>query len=611
MRIVLGASLSLLALCLFPSNGFADDVRTIFIVDATAQMSAKLGQQRKIDWVKSAVAAAASKLDPSSSLALWAIGTTPAKKCEATGELVHIQEASAGATAVEKAIGALQPQAARSPTFSTVKSALTSLEPTDGKPVSIILVAGTGDDCSKDICASANELHTRYPSVKLTVLGMGMSEEATGTFGCAAKALGGSFTAIKSGTDLDRLFRQTLNIPQGAVQPKAAAPGAAAAKNGRPADNGGLNSSAATTAEKAAASSTATPATPEAKPANPPPPQPEPNVSLSAVPAAGAPPLASGVTWDIFKIITTPTGQSRVADDPVWTGGGGSAQIKLAEGRYQARASYGYASGASEFTIGGEKADKIVVLDAGTIAAEAIQSREGKPAEGAFFVLYRRKTAAALEELGRSSEVPALFQVNAGDYVLSAVAGLAKLEILVKVEAGKVSAVRLPLNIGELDLKTFAVEGASNPVPAWHQLYPASQNAAKGAIPLLRLAGAAHLVQLPAGSYRLQTSYGLTSQETIVQVEAGNVTSQVITLNAGEAKVSLPSPPTERICSVYEAGSDRKGDPIGRAAGAEMSFILKAGIYDVECRNKGAPAPMKPAQIRVVAGETQSTKIEE
>ena len=42
-----------------------------------------------------------------------------------------------------------------------------------------------------------------------------------------------------------------------------------------------------------------------------------------------------------------------------------------------------------------------------------------------------------------------------------------------------------------------------------------------------------------------------------------------------------------------------------------MSFILKAGDYEVECRAQGAPAPAKPAQIRVVAGETHEAKLAE
>ena len=56
--------------------------KTVLVIDATAQMSAKLGQVRKIDAVKTAAGDAASRMDPQSPLAVWAFGTDPAKKCE-------------------------------------------------------------------------------------------------------------------------------------------------------------------------------------------------------------------------------------------------------------------------------------------------------------------------------------------------------------------------------------------------------------------------------------------------------------------------------------------------------------------------------------------------
>jgi len=65
------------------------------------------------------------------------------------------------------------------------------------------------------------------------------------------------------------------------------------------------------------------------------------------------------------------------------------------------------------------------------------------------------------------------------------------------------------------------------------------------------------------------------------------------------------------VCDVYEAGAGRSTGPAGRSAGNSMSFILKAGVYDVECRSQGAPAPAKQTQIQVIAGETREAKIEE
>ncbi len=108
-----------------------------------------------------------------------------------------------------------------------------------------------------------------------------------------------------------------------------------------------------------------------------------------------------------------------------------------------------------------------------------MQAPEAGPAGGVFFILSRRKQGGGLEELGRSSESPAAFHVNAGEYVLSASAGPAGLISNVKVEAGKVSAVRMALNVGTLEIKTYEAEGAANPVSAWHRIYPAAVRAWK------------------------------------------------------------------------------------------------------------------------------------
>ncbi|MGO9172310.1 MAG: hypothetical protein ACLP7P_10140 [Rhodomicrobium sp.] len=602
MRTVLKVSFCWFFLCLSALDCAAGETRTILILDATAQMSAQFGQQRKIDAMKSAAAAAAARMDAKAWLAAWAFGTNPSKKCEDRGELVHLQPVETAAGALDKALSPVQPRAARAPVFGTLQAALASLgEPKDGA-VSAVIIAGTGDDCTGDICSEAKRLHDVYPNAKLTVLAPGMSEQAAANFTCAAKAMGGGFTAVKSAADLTRVLRQTLDIAPNAqpvkvpVQPSAAP------------------AAPAEVAKTSAAKSTETAAAAPSLPAGMAPavreqPQPDANTFLSFVLSSGMPSLEAGVTWEIYKINTTPTGQLRAAEAPSWTGGGGQAKLKLGEGRYLVRAAYGFASAEDAIAVGAGKVEKTISLNAGTIAAEALQAQGSQAAEDAFFVLYRRKTAVALEELGRSSEAPAIFYVNAGEYAIAATAGLAKLHTDVKVETGKVSAVRMALNVGVLEIKTFAVEGSSKPVPAWHRLYAAASGPGKA--PVLRISGGSHRLQIPAGSYRLETEYGNARVESAVSVAAGQTASQSVVLGAGEAKISLPAGKPARVCAVYEAGADRNAGPLGRAAGTSMSFILKAGDYDVECRHQGESEPAKRARIRVVPGETQQAKIED
>ena len=580
----------------------AAEGRAILVLDATAQMSAQLGQHRKIDAVKTAVAAAASRMDRQVSLAVWAFGTNPARKCDDKGELVSLQPAGTAAAALDRALSPVQPRAGRAPVFATLQAALTAAgEPKDAS-ISAVIIAGTGDDCAGDICSEAQKLHATYPNAKLTVLGAGMSEQPAANFTCAAKAMGGSFTAVKTATDLDKLLRQTLDISADAKPAKPAAQ-ATPPENAKP-----------QAGEKKQATAAPEPAAPpppaETKPAVQPAPPPEPNAVLSAALASGSPALGTGVTWEVYKINTTATGQTKTAENPSWVGGGGQAQIKLAEGRYLVRAGYGFTSGEDTIAVNGSKVEKTVTLNAGTIAAEGLQVPGGGAAEGVFFILSRRKQGGGLEELGRASASPTAFHVSAGDYVLSASAGPAGLISNVKVEAGKVSLVRMALNVGTLEIKTYEAEGAARTVPAWHQIFPAA-GASKKPAPLLTVEGAVHRVQLPAGEYRLETEYGNARVESTVSVAAGQAVTKSVILSAGQAKVSVPAGKPARVCAVYEAGADRNAGPAGRAAGTVLSFILKAGTYEIECRAQGAPAPAKPAEIRVVAGETQEAKLAE
>ena len=600
----IAAILVLFTLCSFSSTCQAEEARTVVILDATAQMGANLGQKRKLDWAKTGISGAVSRMEPGSSFTLWAFGTSPEKKCEDISELVPPEAAGGSLRTLDKALGALQPKAARAPAMDALQSALKSARPADGKPVVAVLVAGTGDDCIGDICGAGGRLHGLYPNAKLTVLGMSMSEQASANFTCAAKAMGGAFIGVKSGADLERHLRETFGTAQTAGQPKAAAVTSANAAGGETAVN----------PPEAPAAAPATP--PADQPAEKevevaPPPQPEPNVVLSASLVSGMPPLEAGVTWEIYKIQITPTGQVRTAEAPLWVGGGGQAKAKLPEGRYSVKVAYGLATGSGEFALGTEKVEKTIALAAGTIVAEAQQAApNGPPVGDAFFIVSKPKTPTR-EELGRSSGAPALFHLNEGDYVLSAFAGAATLDASIKVVAGKVSVVRMPLSVGTLEIKTFAKEGAPELVAAWHRLSPAASDSKNGALPMLRISGPSNRLQLPAGSYRLESVYGNARVESVVTVKAGQLTSQNVILNAGEAQLSLPSGKSDKVCAVYEAGADRKGGPVGRAAGSDIRFILKAGRYEVECKGKGENSPAKQTEISVVAGQVQSAKIQE
>src|SRR5271165_4005246 len=202
--------------CLFGPADASAETRAVFVLDATAQMSARLGQFRKIDAMRSATIAAVQRMDPEARVSVWAFGTDPVKKCEDRGVLLALKAVSAAAKDIDKTLSPIQPRAARAPVFGTVRAALSALGDPKDQPASVILIAGTGDDCISDICSEAKRLHETYSNVKMTVLGLGMSEQAAAKYTCAAKEMGGGFTQVKSATELEKQLRQSLDIAPGA-----------------------------------------------------------------------------------------------------------------------------------------------------------------------------------------------------------------------------------------------------------------------------------------------------------------------------------------------------------------------------------------------------------
>ncbi|MBT3070846.1 VWA domain-containing protein [Rhodomicrobium sp. Az07] len=565
-------------LVLLPAAGAAAEARAVIVLDATAQMNAHLGGRKKIAIARASISGALAKLGPKASVSLWTFGGNPQKKCEDRADVLSGQKREASPPALTKALARIRPKASRAPALSAVEEAVKA-QGGDG-PVSAVLIAGTGDDCAADVCAAARALHDAAPQAKLTVFGLGANEKAAAAYTCAANAMGGTFTAIKAPADLDKALRQTFADAQ------------------------------AEAAKAAPAATSLSPA--EDKPAAPPAPlQPEPNVVLSATLAPGLPPLDAGVTWKILKMTRTPTGQMRAAEAPLWVGAGGQAKAKLPEGRYKVNLAYGLTTADAEFAVEGSRVERTIALDAGTIAAEALKSPGGEPAAGAFFTLYRQGANGAREEIGRSSIAPAVFQVNGGNYIIAAMAGLAKVEAPVRVEGGKVSVVSMTLNVGTLAIKALAAPAATTPVSAWHRLFADDTSpVAKPGAPLLRLSGASPRIDLPAGTYRLETVYGTIRDVRTVSVAAGRTTAENIVLDAGEAKILMPPGKQEGICAVSEAGARADAAPI-RAAGGEPRFILKAGRYDLECRAKNKPDAPRRAEIVVVAGEVKTTNLGE
>jgi hypothetical protein len=344
----------------------------------------------------------------------------------------------------------------------------------------------------------------------------------------------------------------------------------------------------------------------KAKAAPKPKPAPKETVSLTALLTADGPPLKLGLTWRIYKL--KDANASEPEGDPVWTGSDEESEAHLAPGDYLVLLRHGLAEARASLKIEAGKDVKLAVpLEAGLLAAKALAIQGGRVLEPAFFTVFTSE-AEGHKKLGSSSAEPATFILKAGRYELRAEAGHTHLDTPISVEAGKVTSVDMALNVGALDLKTFWAVGMPKLLKAVHSIFPAQSTGAGGDQPLLRIEGAAHRIDLPAGFYRIESVAGLARRETRVAIMAGQVTEQSIVLDAGEVNVAAkPAPVAPETCEVFAQGGmfgiGASKVPLGRAAGPHASFVLPAGRYRIDCRPAGQPKPVLKWEGEVKAGE--------
>ncbi len=302
--------------------------------------------------------------------------------------------------------------------------------------------------------------------------------------------------------------------------------------------------------------------------------------------------------------MTTPTGQVRGTDAAIFSAGGGQAKVYLPAGHYIVKASLGFASASSEMDVTGARIDKTIVLNAGVIEAKVPLGQEAAPDSHTMLTLFRGASGVKREELGRSSRENAAFYVDAGVYVIKASSGMAQAEAAVHVEPGKSVPVSLALDMGLLRLDTDA-KGMPQ-AEVWHRLIP---DAARENSSSLTLEGPTHTILVSAGDYKLVTIYGNAVFERKVTVPAGKTDVERIAIEAGKVQLAPSNAKEARFCQVSPETVAESSLVAGRAAGSDVSFVLKPGTYTLTCWSAGQKATAQHTRVQLVAGETQVARL--
>lgn len=178
---------------------------------------------------------------------------------------------------------------------------------------------------------------------------------------------------------------------------------------------------------------------------------------LSAVPAEGAPALTSDLSWEVLGEPDVDGNRSSVAYSYE-----GNPTLTIPGGKYLVSIGWGAAKGRKEVVIeAGKLAETMIVLNAGTIVADAVMGEGAAPVkEGLAWTLLAEPDAdGSRQDAGFSYDGEPKFRNNAGKYLLKVTRGSASAETEVEVVPNKMTRVTLNLNAGVLKVKSNS-EGA-------------------------------------------------------------------------------------------------------------------------------------------------------
>lgn len=279
-----------------------------------------------------------------------------------------------------------------------------------------------------------------------------------------------------------------------------------------------------------------------------------------------------------------------------------SASFVLPAGEYIAEASYGDAH--TELPIRVEPAGvhhQDLVLNAGRLELFTTLVSDGERIGGTRISVHRRRTgndgADEWIELTRAEHTDAItFILPQGDYLARASLDQATVEIPVQVEAAETQTFELPLNAGEIHLKTV-LQGYREPLlDAGFRLQP-KPGPDETEVESVRLHGEQGEARciVPAGRYLVGLQAGAAATEIEIEVEAGTSQSHIIGLEAGRVTLRMASdektaPYPDSWFAVYRAEQDANGRELRRRVfnsgyHTEAAVILPAGRYFAMARN--------------------------
>ncbi|MEX2166986.1 MAG: vWA domain-containing protein, partial [Methyloceanibacter sp.] len=539
---------------------------TIFVLDGSSGMDAKIGDTSKLEVARAELGQAVSSYGDRLSFGLVAFGHRKAANCADTETLAKPGELT---SKTQSKLLDIKPQG-QAPIAAALSDAVKAAPTPDGR-LDIVLIASGGDNCDADICAMADALKVKSPAIRIHAIGLDAKAEELKPLACATAATGGEFVAateastFKQGlaTVLDVIANPapivrsvatvTINAPDGAGA--EAAP--AGSEQDAPADGqavepgqSAVQKSASSASHETAVnkSETAAPSQPmtlaqRAAPPKPAAPQKPVPVTFKAMVTEIGPKVQSGLTWRVYSSQASPDGGYKL----ISTHREAMPTAALLPGEYMVNAAYGLSNLTKKVKVeGGRSIEETFILNTGGLKLAAVLANGEKMSEqGVRFDIMSDEE----DQFGNRATIlgdakpGVVVRLNAGAYHVVSLYGDANATVRadVTVEPGKITEATVKHNGAKITFRLVqSLGGEALADTKWTILTSAGDMVKENA-------GALPTHILAAGSYAVVADHNGLSFTRKFSIEAGETKQIEVAVADGptspEALKALMDPP--------------------------------------------------------------------
>jgi Ca-activated chloride channel family protein len=473
----------------------------MIVVDGSGSMAGLIepkGRQSKIGLVREGLLEALSQAGPQTRVGLAAFGHRSGGCRDA--EILRPPERP-DVERVMAPLARIRPRGKGALVFA-LREAAKQL-PETAVPRSLVLIHDGLDNCQQDVCAAASDLAAA--GITAHVVSLGLNADDLGKMACLAQTTGGRLFNVDSSDQVSGAIVEAVRLASGELTTVGLA-------------------SPATASDTPWATSLIPPVpVPASRPAA---------LQLTALPAAGAEPLAFPLHWTVAR-----------ADEPdttLFDAFAANPVIPLAPGDYAVTAAGDLVSASQTVTVREGRTMRVpIVLGAGTARVRVAGQRNNAALPDAIITVSTGDGTPVA--VFKASEAQAL--LAPGRYRISAELGLVRSEQTVAIVQGRPAFVDLALDVGRLQLTAAARVGAAEGA----LFIVMEDDPPRGRREVARSAASQADFALPPGTYYVIARQGSIEARERLEIGSGDIVRRTLTAATGRLGSSSDAPASGRI----------------------------------------------------------------